>query len=196
VNTAYGQGTNILSLTQNHVVLAFKRYGEKLEPKTDNKFASLIDIAPTILDILSISPLAKADGISLKPDTQSSERTFFMETGDTLSEIETDHIYIEKVIKHEIGIYGISGKGLLTMNPPAAQSIIKNKQLAIFRGDWILAHFPTSLRNKKVIPAYFVLANVKTGQWTVELDSNFAKKSPVQALNQELKGFYGKDEIR
>lgn len=194
LNTAYGQGTNILSLVQNHVLLAFQRFGEELPARKVNNFASLIDIAPTLLDLLSISPLENVDGISLRDDfisDKKSSRTFFMETGDSLSAIETDHIYIEKVIKHEIGIYRINASnGLLTMDPIASQSILKNKQLAVWQGDWMLAHYPASKRRKKIIPSYFVLANVKTGEWTVGLDSAFAKTAPVGELMRELKGFY------
>ena len=180
INTAYGQGTNVLSLVQNHVLLAFQYYGNQLPPRKVNTFASLIDIAPTILSLLSLSPLEKADGISLREyfsADKKSSRIFFMETGDSLSEIETDHIYIEKVIKHQIGIYGVNPEtGLLTMHPFASSSIQKNKQLAIWQDEWILAHYPSTKRRKKIIPAYFVLANVKTGEWTVGLDSDFAKK--------------------
>lgn len=199
VNTAYGQGTNILSLTQNHVLLAFKRYGSNLAKRKVNELVSLLDVAPTLLDMLDISPLADIDGISLRPyfsdsNPITSRRAFFMETGDTLSEIETDHIYIEKVIKHEIGIYGIHPMtGLLTMSPIATTAIVRNKQLAIMWHDWILAHYPATVRKKKVIPPYFVLVNVKTGQWTVELSSPFAKAAPLDEMLQQLKDFYGNE---
>ena len=132
VNTSYGQGTNILSLVQNHVLLAFRRYGGNFHKHEINEFASLLDVAPTLLDVLNIPPLTQVDGISLSDyfsgddNKKSSSRPFFMETGDSMSTIETDHIYIEKVIKHQIGIYGINPtNGLLTMNPLATHSIIR-----------------------------------------------------------------------
>jgi len=196
VNTSYGQGTNILSLKQNHTVLAFKRYGGNSDAHEVREFVSLIDVAPTLLDVLGISPLHQMDGISLNlyfsiNYKTSPARAFFMETGDTMSEIETDHIYIEKVLKHEIGIYNIDAKtGLLTMNPLASLSINKNKQRAILWNDWMLAHYPASLYKKKVMPAYFVLVNVKTGWWTVELSSSFAKTAPLSFLRQQLNHFY------
>jgi arylsulfatase A-like enzyme len=231
VNTAYGQGTNVLSLTQHHVLLAFKRYGAILENHQAHELASLLDIAPTLLDILGLAPMSAADGISLRgyfsqprrceerflrrsnpefresrmdcfvaksaprnDEPASSPRPFFIETGDSFSEIETDHIYLEKVLKHEIGIYGINPRtGLLAMNPFATQSIIKNKQLAVMQGDWILARYPVSKRNKKIVPPYFVLANIKSGEWTVGLETDFAKNAPVQALMERLRGFYGQE---
>lgn len=214
INTSYGQGTNVLSNKQYHVLLAVKRFGENISPHALSMRVSLIDIAPTVLDFLHLAPMPLVDGISLYDDianlgkTKIIPRAFYLETGDSLSEIETDHIYIEKVIKHQIGIYTIDPqKGLLMMDALAEQAILKNKQLAILRGDWLLAHFPPKLEKKwvtsqsshkvmksSIVPAYFVLVNVKTGQWTIGLASPFAKQAPVVDLLGQLKRFYG-DEL-
>jgi hypothetical protein len=60
-----------------------------------------------------------------------------------------------------------------------------------------LAHYPARAEKKKVIPPYFVLVNVKTGQWTVGLsnawDSSFAKSAPLDGLLRQLKDFYGNE---
>lgn len=199
LNTSYGQGTNVLSLTQNHVLLAFRRFGEALPARQVSGFASLIDIAPTLLDVLNLDALKEADGLSLRPGWVEksgihASRPFFIETGATLAEIETDHIYIEKVIRHQIGVYRIHPQtGLLSMQPRASQAMLGNKQRAVLSEDWMLAHFPARKKSGKIYPPYFVLANVKTGEWTVELDSNFAKKAPVHDLLAALKGFYGEE---
>jgi hypothetical protein len=50
------------------------------------------------------------------------------------------------------------------------------------------------VRKSFVIPPYYVLANLKTGQWTIGLSSQLAKKAPVDQLLRRLKGLYG-DEI-
>jgi hypothetical protein len=177
--------------------------------------SSLLDIAPTIIDWLNFAPLRAIDGVSLRPHfshqdkLQSPPRALFMETGDSLTEIETDHIYIEKVLKHEIGIYTINTlNGFLMMNPLAETSLLKDKQRAIMWNDWLLARYPAKIKmelvnaNKKnksnlistIAPAYFVLANIKTGQWTIGLSSPFAKTAPVYELMQQLKNFYA-DEV-
>lgn len=215
INTAYGQGTNVLSLTQHHVLLAFRQFGAYLQPQQINELSSLVDIAPTIIDWLNLTPMQAIDGISLRPyfsnqnKLHSSPRALFMETGDSLTEIETDHIYIEKVFKREIGVYTINtSNGLLMMNPLAEKSIIQNKQRAIMWNNWLLARYPANIKmdlvsaNKKnksnlishIVPAYFVLANLKTGQWTIGLSSPFAKAAPVEELMQQLRNFYG-DEV-
>lgn len=199
ISTAYGQGTNILSLTQNHVLLAFKQNDANVAKRTVNSLASLLDVAPTLLDVAGLAPLSAVDGLSLRQYFSGNNkaplsRPFFMETGDTLSEIETDHIYIEQVIKHKIGLYGIAKEtGLLSMTLRATQAINQYKQQAVLKDDWILAHFPPRLQHKKIMPAYYVLANKKTGQWTIELDSSFAKSAPLQVLRQRLRDFYGNE---
>ena len=212
INTAYGQGTSVLSLTQHHTLLAFKRYGGTLPPAKQHDVVTLMDIAPTILDFLHLSPLANVDGVSLNPYFSghsahaATPRKLFLETGDSFAEIETDQIRVNKVIKREIGIYEIDPTtGLLQMIKGASDGIAKNKQLAIIEGDWLLAHIPeaynvrlapsTSHKNQMVperylITDYYVISNLKTREWTIGLDTPFAKKAPTQALLQQLKEFY------
>lgn len=196
VHTAYGQGTNILSLAQNHTLLAFQHFPQPLTARRVKSFVSLIDIAPTIFDILALAPMQNMDGISLREyfsaqRKEKKQRIFFMETGDSLSAIETDKIYIEKVIRHQIGIYEINpATGLLSMNPLASQSIIRNKQLAIWSGEWILAYYPATKRDKKIIPAYYILANVKTGKWLVENESGLNRNKIANKLLKQWHEFY------
>jgi hypothetical protein len=45
----------------------------------------------------------------------------------------------------------------------------------------------------EVQPAYYLLANVQSGAWTVGLDTHFAKKAPVGELKKLLKTFYGEE---
>ena len=202
INASYGQGTDVLSLKQNQVVLSFKGYGIALPVQRVDATSSLIDIAPTVLDYLHLAPMKNVDGVSLKNPEKIPARPMMLETGDSLSEIQTDHIYVEKVIKREIGIYRISHDGLLSMNPRAEKSLILNKQRAVLYGDWLLARYPARLRkslvnnkmDSKVIQAFFVLVNRKTGQWTIGLDNAFAKTAPVRELLAKLKVFYG-DEL-
>ncbi len=212
INTSYGQGTTVLSLVQNHTLLSFKRYGGQLPVRNESAYTSLVDIAPTVLDYLQLPPLEKIDGISLTPYFSATPiktaaaRATFLETGDSFFEIETDHIKVDKVLKREIGIYEINPEtGLLQMITPASDAIVKNKELAIIKGDWLLAHFPENhtirlVRSKKfkdqfetehhTIKPFFVVYNMRTKQWTIGLDSAFAKQSPAQQLLTELKNYF------
>lgn len=210
INTSYGQGTDLLSLKQYHSLLAFRDFRQNVPAMKISDTVSLMDIAPTLLDMLGLPPLAGADGVSQRrhfsgrQTEQSPPRAIFMETGDSLSEIETDHIYVEKVIKHEIGIYTVDPvKGLLYMSPEAEASLIHNKQRGILLGDWLLVRYPPRMAVKLVtgkegkaefaretVPAFYVLANVRTGQWTIGLDTPFARSAPVKDLLRRLQGFY------
>jgi len=208
--TSWGVGTDLASFRrQNHVLLAsivFPR--RKSSVKTVTALTSLLDIAPSILSDLKISPLAGADGLAwsaLKP------HDFFMETGESLAEIETDHIYIEKVLKQQIGIYRIDPEsGRLYISAKAADSINKNKQYAVLHGDWLLVHYPLRMQPRlvmikgkgsvmqmaiKVFPVkpYFILANLRTGRWTIEMppfSESSVKNTPLLKTKAELDQFF------
>jgi len=211
MHTVYGQGTDVLSVTQHHVLLAFKRFGVSFVPKQSKVVSSLLDIAPTLLDLLALPPLPQAQGISLRPYLFSSSpppsrpRPLFFETGDSLSEIETDHIAVEKVVQHKIGIYRIHTlTAMLSITPSAERSILNNKQRAVLLGDWLLARYPAHWQTqwsaaqpsptRSLLPAYFVIVHIPTQQWTIGLTSPFAKTAPLVDLLREFNQFYG-DEI-
>lgn len=215
VSTSYGQGTDVLSLKQNQVLLAFKGFGVMLPSKEVKQFSSLLDIAPTLLAMLQLPPLAKADGKSLAPyfsevSPSYASSPFFIETADTIADMQVDEIFVNKVVKQLIGAYQVNTQnGQLVLNAEALPSIIKSKQRAILWGEWLLASYPAQMRMKFIpapndkttyelkpylAPAYFVLLNRKTGSWTTDLSSSLAKRASLSKLMKRLKAFYG-DEI-
>ena len=154
-----------------------------------------------------------ADGVSLLPlfakNTHEAlkPKPIFIETGDSIEEIETDKIEVDKVLKHRLGAYRIrSNDGLIFLNPTAEKSLIKNKQRAVLLGDWLLAKYPEQKRLRLtptknglmemepyVIEPYYVLMNLKTKKWTIGLSSAFAKTAPATALLNTLTEFYGEE---
>lgn len=207
ISASYGQGTDVLSLKQNHVILAFQEFGAVVPAKHVNEFSSLLDIAPTVLDYLHLAPMEHIDGMSF---AKLRPRTFFIETGDKVAETESNKIHIEKVIQRTAAAYRIDpNSGLLVLVPVAEKSIIENKQRAILWRDWLLARYPAEtryiiepiagVRNKKQlftpkrVPPYMVLVNLKTGFWTVDMSSPFAKKAPIAELTRQFKAFYGNE---
>ncbi len=268
LNTAYGQGTDVLSLKQYQVLLAFqylvsavpanagidhlvsmertsKAYAriqqgesrfsplrtphrEKLTGTADfassarNSIASLfpahavqergslLDIAPTLLALLHLPPMKQMDGLSLVPflfkagKAALPARPLYLETGYSVSELETNKIEVEKVISRTIHLYQVNPEnGYLYIKPSADAAVLENKQRAILFGPWLLARYPALQRTRlirsrgsldfktEVQPAYYLLANIQTGEWTMELDTTFAKKAPVAELRKKLKAFYG-----
>ncbi|HEX4045753.1 MAG TPA: sulfatase-like hydrolase/transferase, partial [Gammaproteobacteria bacterium] len=202
INTSYGQGTDVLSLSQHRILLAMQRFGKTpnpvssnnssqpmLAPRKTSNLSSLLDITPTILDILNLPATQKMDGFSFKKDLYRTSfinhsRPLFIETGDRLAEIETDKISVHHVIQQQIDIYQVDhSSGLLSITSTAEKSILQAKQRAVLEGDWLLAFYPerTNYRftpvgknavvgatNKLeltpvILPAYFILASLKTG---------------------------------
>ena len=214
INTAYGQGTDVLSLKQYHTLLAFKGFGLTWPVKRIQTMSALLDIAPTLLDFLHFPPLPHADGISWKNVLTSTQqlnlpaRPLYIETGDKISEIETDKIVVDKVLKKRIQYYQMDKHGLLHLIAAAETSLISNKQRAILWDNWLLARYPAEEREKLVpiVPGkpalkfstyttkpYYVLVNLKTEQWTIGLSSSFAKTAPTRQLMKKLHDFYGKE---
>jgi arylsulfatase A-like enzyme len=215
LNTSYGQGTDILSLKQYHVLLAFRGFGLNTETRKIDQPVSLLDIAPTILDWLKLPPLTKIDGITLTSYLQKNikpiyfSRFLFLETGYSLSEIETKNIQVDKVIKDSIDIFHIdSVTGRLVMTTAAEKSINKNKKRAVLFHQWLLAYYPPSMRarlafsqhiqNKSPLqsyrlPGFYVIANLETGKWSIGLDSPMAKQAPMKKLLLAFNGFYGSE---
>ncbi len=209
INTSYGQGSDILSIKQNHTLLAIHNTDNSMPHQEINTPVALFDLAPTILDVLHVKPLTNIDGVSLMPlithqNTASWQRSFFFETGYTITEIETNSIEVNKVIQQSAAAYVIQPHtGFLYMKPEVETSIIKNKQRSILMGDWYLAHYPASTRAKLqfdkknngtltgyTLPGYYVLVNVKTGLWTIGLNNTFAKQAPVTEMLKVFNTFY------
>jgi len=204
INTAYGQGTDVLSLKQYHVLLAIQTPEHR--SAIIAKPASLIDIAPTVLNFFHLPSLADTDGISLF--SLPVMRPLFIETGHSFSAIEKKDIFVEQVVKKAIGIYAINPTtGLLFVKPQSEKYLNLSKERAVLFDDWILARYPTVLKSKIVLdpashsfkmeqdplPAFFVMANLKTGEWQIGLDGELAKKAPVKNLQHLYNQFYGRD---
>jgi arylsulfatase A-like enzyme len=211
LNTSYGYGGDILSMVQYHALLAFKGFNVATgTPRTIHDRVLLMDIAPTLLDILQLPILRQADGISLKPYllqqkmADAKTRPFFLESSFTLEEIEQEGISVTKVLAKTVRLFRLDPSGLIFIKPAAERSMSRNKQVAIIQGDWMLAHYPSIAKFALVIdkktqnmiydtgikPQYMVLLNLRTGKWTTELDSPFARTAPLASLTSQLKDFY------
>lgn len=195
-NLAYGHGVDVLTLPQNHTLLAVKYYnGQKQFVGRKKSIVSLIDITPTILDFLHIQSPYNMQGKSLLPLINTKQefttsRSLFLESGFSLPTILSATPKAEEVLDQGIKYYQvIPATGMVTVNPIYRDFIITGKNRAIINAPWMLAYYPNSDG-----PASLVLVNIKTRQWTTDMHSEFAKSSPVIALAMQLKRFYG-DEI-
>lgn len=202
INTSYGQGTDVLSVKQYQILLALQKNQRPLS--LPPQLAATIDIAPTILDLLNLPPLQTADGIAL---TNIKQRDFYLETADTFADMESDKIFITKLVKEAINAYELDPlTGYLYINPIANDVIIKNKERAVIHNNWLLAYYPPqtkfvlekktktiSVMMPKVFPAYYVLANLTTDAWTIGFNNDFAKQAPLDQLLKSFNNFYGEE---
>ncbi len=218
IDTSFGYGGDLLTFKQLHPLLAMKAYGVDFgSPHEVTARVLLLDIAPTLLDLLRLPALPHADGVSLKPYlfsslVQQEERTLYFESGFSFNAIEQEDIILSKVLSKSIAYYMVSPKtGWIMLNPSYLAVLIQSKQRGILQGDWMLVHYPASERfrllrtnNSKLNPAgwntqthtlspYFVLMNVKTGKWTTEKTQPLISSSPHDELNHLMNQFYGQE---
>jgi arylsulfatase A-like enzyme len=221
LDTSYGYGGDVLSERQYNVLLAFKSYGVSSGPARNIRSrASLLDIAPTILDILQQPDLAESHGVSLKPFLAGMHydpkmHALFLESfNDSIAPQKSDTM-IDSV-KVALSAYSFDKKtGLVFEDRYTAEKQLPAKARAVFKGDWLLAEMPGLLqldisktpivdgRKKSATkasfikiqvirdPSFMVLLNFKTRQWTTELNTVWAKAAPLTDLCQEMHHFYG-----
>ncbi|MGE3920535.1 MAG: hypothetical protein AB7F64_06290, partial [Gammaproteobacteria bacterium] len=155
--------------------------------------SSLLDIKPTFLYYLQLTS-EKIPGISLLPwlnkvDSKTRVRNLFMETGFTLPGILVANPSIKKSLREGLSYYRIDPKtGAVLIRESLLPLIIKGKQRAVLQGSWIFSCYPLNSKNWS-----YVLANVKTHEWTLDLNSKLAKRANVESLENKLKAFYGNE---
>ncbi len=193
VDRSAGHGTDVLGLSQYHTVLAFRLFGLGLHQSTAVVAGrvSLLDIKPTVLSFLkqkvvetSLKNILLGKKISVVQNTD-----FFMETDFSPEAIRSAHPETRDVLFEGINYFQIDPVTLrLTVKNSMEKLIISSKQYADMYGEWILALYPQA--HSTMMP---ILVNLKTGQWTNDLNTRFAMQSPAAHMLQALKAFYGKE---
>lgn len=194
-NQSGGHGTDVLGLTQYHTLLAFKLTGTQLQdPRVVSGRVSLMDIKPTLLDLLHL-PKNETDGKSLLKLISGQQRRvamqpdFFTETDFTPEAIRSVNPQTRKVIFEGIEYIQIDPQTTrLSIRPSMVDLIFSSKQYADFYGSWVLALYPQN--RYTMMP---VLVNLESGQWTTNLHTTFAEHAPVQHMLNALQKFYGKE---
>ena len=212
IDTAWGYGSEVLSLTQHHQLFSMRFYGnQSFKPQQVRGFTSTLDLMPTLLALLKLKPEHKLDGISLLPyinkyDSQiSKQRSLFLESAYAPDEINKSAINALRVLNESAQLFSLNPQsGKIYFTNTAVKIMITNKQRAILKDDWLLAFYPSSKRSRLIIdkdkhptlelltiPPYMILVNLKTGEWTTETKTSFVKASPFASLLSEIKRFYG-----
>lgn len=195
VNMSGGHGTDVLGLSQYHTVLAFRTFGT-----TSNQIkivpgkVSVMDIKPTLLTFLNL-PTGKTSGHALQDyifankNVVDNKQHFFTESDFSPTAVRSVHPEERKVLFEGIDYFRIDPKTTrVVVRDSMMKMILSSKQFADYYDDWVLALYP---QNKKTMLP--VLVNLKTGFWTIDLKSNFAKNSPADHMLKAMKEFFGKD---
>lgn len=195
VNQSVGHGTDVLALSQYHVLLAFRLYhaGQNQTAAVPG-LVSLLDIKPTVLSFLKLSK-SEVDGHSLLPvikkETTSvvAEEDFFTESDFSPQAIRSIHPEARKILFEGAEFFQFEPQtARLVVRQKMLQKILASKQYANFYHDWVLALYPQN--KKEMMP---ILLNLKTGEWSNDLRTSFAKESPAQHMLTAMKYFYGKE---
>lgn len=181
-----GHGTDVLSPSQYHVLLAFRLFGSQKNAISQRQFpVSLIDIKPTITQLLNLAS-SSVNGISLAPYILTSDapaptqRALYFESGFAPDNFSMEHFTLDDLIQYAVTYYTVTPAGHVQIKDSKAKAIIANKQHAILYDNWLFAVYPN--HGNKVS----VLVNLKTKQWTDELNDDFAKNSPLTMMQKLL----------
>lgn len=191
MNQSAGHGTDVLSMTQYHSVLAFRLYGlQKTQAKTVAQTVSLLDIKPTLLNLLDIDAIA-GNGVSLLNDILTDKphlaalNDLFLESDFSPQAVHSAYPETRKILYEGIDFFAVNPQTTrLTVKKDMGAMIIATKQYADLYGAWILALYPQS--KTLMMP---ILVNLETGQWTNDLRTSFAQNSRLSICSLPYKNF-------
>ncbi len=149
-----GHGTNVLSQGQYRVMLALRGYGLRGEgagrvavlPARNPQTVSLIDIAPTVADLLTgagalTAPWPGMDGHSLLGPIPP-ERGIYLESALTSMALMQSDIDERQLLSETARYYMVNAAGKVVMRPDLIDATIATKLRAVVRGHWLLSMSP------------------------------------------------------
>jgi hypothetical protein len=183
VNQSAGHGTDVLGLPQYHSLLAFKFFGIPRKHLDISSVVSLIDIKPTLLDLVGIKSTGGQSLAAAISGRKLSSRHILMESDYSPESIRTIHPDVSKAMLQGAHLFQIDPVTTrLHLKPVMLRKIMESKQYADIFGSWMLAIYPQPDRTYQPI-----LINLETGRWTNDLASEFANKSPAKLMYRQVK---------
>ncbi len=150
-----GHGTDVLNRKQYEVVLAYRGVGERaMGTGVSMQTAGLIDIAPTLLDLVDLSPekSQQFDGISLRPwledaDLKPYSRYFLVETGLSIQSILSATPNMAKAFSEGNTYYRVLSNGRVVIKDESIPLLVSQKQYAVYFEDLSFARIPNKKGN-------------------------------------------------
>ncbi|MDF1655734.1 MAG: sulfatase-like hydrolase/transferase [Coxiellaceae bacterium] len=185
---SYGHGGDVLSLLQAHTVLAWHLFGFGARPtvSTVAQRASVLDIKPTVLQLLQLPEVDSAQSHSLMPAFYGrgivDHPYLLFETGYNPSAMYSPPYSDSKIVKEVVADTKINpSSGVVMFWQSAFRRLLQTKQHAVWYKNWYLAR----LRANRKQPT-FALVNLTTQEWTDDMSSSFAKHSPAANMLKML----------
>ena len=154
-------GTNVLDKAQTQVLLAFKSFGNTLVTKqgVSHQLASLVDIAPTLLELIkskSHTLNAKGCNLWLKQSNCLKNRVVFTESGFYIPSLfANENIDVKKIAEESISYYDIGLDTRMTIKPSFLSGLLDQKQRAAIRYDGVVAaSMPQQTKEQFLIGSY------------------------------------------
>jgi len=154
-------GTNVIDKAQTQVLLAFKSFGDELVTKqgASHQLASLVDIAPTLLELIgSKSHSLNASGCDLwlKQSDCLKNRVVFTESGfNPPNSFTNENIDVKKIAEESISYYDVGLDTRLTIKPSFLDDLLKKKQRAAIRYDgMVVASMPQQSKEQFLVGSY------------------------------------------
>jgi arylsulfatase A-like enzyme len=147
----YGHGSDVMSLSQYRVPMAFLRTGPtgRITPGVRPIRGSLKDLFPTVADWVGFEVPVGVTGLSLareldSPGGDSWERPLALETGFTLSSLLGPNLHQRRLLDEGSVYYDLRPDGRLTLRDDRLHELIAKKQRAVLLGNWMLAVIPAA----------------------------------------------------
>jgi hypothetical protein len=196
----WGHGSNVFKDEQYRTVFAVRGYGDYdwIGANTIEAPVSLVDIAPTLFDILRIDgrgPANKFDGVSLRAQLEGDEavlpaRPIFLESGFSVPAILTVDPSLEDAFRQGFQHYRVNPTdGRLLVKASSHRQILSSKQRAVIYGGWQLG----AIKSEQDGEVRFGLRRLSDNHWSVQLDSDLVKEAPVAKLRQFLSDHFGEE---
>lgn len=165
-----GHGTNVLAQGQYRVMLALRGYGLQGNrtgrvaalPPRNGQTVSLIDIAPTVADLLAGTgalpqPWPGMDGHSLLGPIPP-ERGIYLESALTSMALMQSEIDEQQLLSETARYYMVNDAGKVVMRPDLIEATIATKLRAVVRDHWLLSMSPS-------LPDDLILLDTREKVW-------------------------------
>jgi arylsulfatase A-like enzyme len=140
--TGLGHGTNSLQIKQHHIVLGIQH--PALSPQNDSQMVSLIDIAPTLLELVPNlnHPTLDFDGFNVLNTNSKNlkKRWLSFETGYNVDAVKHAQLNEAEIFKQAAHAYKITPEGKVVIKDNIYDKLLSQKQYTWWDGEFLITH--------------------------------------------------------